>query len=403
MPRSTRSSLSGGKALQPISNLPSTPGRQMKKLKNDLEKKETENNCLKDTIADLSKALGNLQVVTNKVDSIPQLNKNGKTDVTKKNKKNKKGISAPKPAKSAYKFFCDANKQDEKTDMRLLWRECTGKGRKPYTDLQAGDKKRFEEENVEYQKKVEEQENEEKALQVYYEKQKQEIAMEFYEAHVQAQTTVANKKKKKREPKDPDAPKRYMSNFMFFSKDKRDAIAAKNPNKSPTEIAQVLGEEWGKLNKGKGGKKGTKTYDDLAAKDKLRYEKEKATYDEIKSERDNKMEEEHEKKMEQDKLEALKMMEEIKHEECLKIQAELTKNPKEPSSAYLFYAAENREYIESSMPINTTNVEIMTELDDEWRELSEEEKLPYFALAENDRMRYQEEMESAGLTPTTSS
>jgi len=50
----------------------------------------------------------------------------------------------------------------------------------------------------------------------------------------------------KRAKKDPTAPKRPMSAFLFFSQDKRRMIKNKNPEMRNTEISRVLGEIWKK-------------------------------------------------------------------------------------------------------------------------------------------------------------
>jgi len=48
----------------------------------------------------------------------------------------------------------------------------------------------------------------------------------------------------KRAKKDPNAPKRPMSAFLFFSQDKRKIIKGENPGMRNTEISRVLGELW---------------------------------------------------------------------------------------------------------------------------------------------------------------
>lgn len=384
--------------------MPPTPGRQVKQLRKDLDKKEGENEKLKDTISDLSKALENLQVVTEKSTTFVPLPQDKTGNDGKKNKKDV-GLTKPNSAKSAYRFYSEANKHllenSENSDMRKLWKECVGDERKKYVEMASQDKKRFEEENGIYLKKVAVKETEEKALEIYYAKQKQDLAMEFYEAHLQAQAAIINKKKKKNS-KDPDAPKRSMSSFMFFSQENRESVVKKNPDKSVGEIAKILGEEWGKLNKGKGGKKGTKKYDDMAAQDKLRYEEEKASYDEMKSQRNNKMEEERDRRLQEDKAKAMIYFEEVQKQEELKIQNALLalSSPngsnigevRKPVTPYSFYCLENRVYVTSFLQGNATNAEIMTQLEYEWRLLSEEEKLPYYVMAENDKIRYEDEL-----------
>jgi hypothetical protein len=74
--------------------------------------------------------------------------------------------------------------------------------------------------------------------------------------------TAAGKVKK---VKDPNAPKRALSAYMFFAKDQRANILKKNPNFSVTDVAKELGVQWKTI-------KDKSKYEKEAAKDKARYE-----------------------------------------------------------------------------------------------------------------------------------
>lgn len=79
---------------------------------------------------------------------------------------------------------------------------------------------------------------------------------------------------KKSKKKDPDAPKRGISGFMFFSNAKRAEVKENNPGIAFGEVGKKLGEMW------KGLSADEKVpFEKLAAKDKARYEKEKEAYD----------------------------------------------------------------------------------------------------------------------------
>lgn len=299
-------------ALKTLSNLPPTPGRQVKYLREELGKKENENDKMKGDLADLSKALEKIKIVNDKVasDENPFSKCPSKEDNDKKGKKRDK--NAPAPAMTAYKFFTENvkknNKEKEKisgADLQKMWKECLGEERQKYVDMATKDKERFEKEDAVYQKISSEKALEEKALEMYYQKQKQELAMEFYEAHMKAQQI---KEKNKKKAKDPDAPKGACSSYMFFCKEKREEITKKHSDKSPKEISKILGEEWQKLDKGKGGKKGAKKYEKMADEDKARYETEKAVYDKLKAERELKAKEEREMQLQKDKEEAMKLL-----------------------------------------------------------------------------------------------
>ena len=91
-------------------------------------------------------------------------------------------------------------------------------------------------------------------------------------------------KKKKRKKKDPNAPKRGKSAYIFFCGEKREGVKAANPDASATEILSLLGVEWNKLKSdaesmvGFTAKGELDRFNQLAADDKARYEREMASY-----------------------------------------------------------------------------------------------------------------------------
>ena len=82
------------------------------------------------------------------------------------------------------------------------------------------------------------------------------------------------KKKEKKEKKDKNAPKRAISAFFFYQKERREPLKKEKPNLSNKELISTMVAEWNKM-------KDTdkKKYVELAEQDKKRYEKEKASYD----------------------------------------------------------------------------------------------------------------------------
>ncbi|KAH8599063.1 putative Non-histone chromosomal protein 6 [Bisporella sp. PMI_857] len=80
-------------------------------------------------------------------------------------------------------------------------------------------------------------------------------------------TKVAKKKK------DPNAPKRGLSAYMFFANEQRENVREENPGISFGQVGKVLGERWKKLSD-----KQRVPYEAKAAQDKKRYEDEKASY-----------------------------------------------------------------------------------------------------------------------------
>ncbi|KAL9033570.1 MAG: hypothetical protein Q9214_007450 [Letrouitia sp. 1 TL-2023] len=94
--------------------------------------------------------------------------------------------------------------------------------------------------------------------------------------------------------KDPNAPKRGLSAYMFFANDNREAVREENPGISfgkgsrylrniafiadhrmhhTGQVGKVLGEKWKALNP-----KQREPYEQKAKADKERYESEKASY-----------------------------------------------------------------------------------------------------------------------------
>jgi len=81
--------------------------------------------------------------------------------------------------------------------------------------------------------------------------------------------TKASEKKKK----DPNAPKRGLSAYMFFANEQRDKVREENPGIKFGEVGKLLGEKWKALSE-----KQRAPYDAKAAADKKRYEQEKEAY-----------------------------------------------------------------------------------------------------------------------------
>ena len=82
---------------------------------------------------------------------------------------------------------------------------------------------------------------------------------------------MAEKRKTTRKKKDPDAPKRSLSAYMFFAN--RDIIRAENPGIAFGQVGKLLGEKWKAMNADE-----KVPYETKAEADKKRYEKENAEY-----------------------------------------------------------------------------------------------------------------------------
>ena len=81
------------------------------------------------------------------------------------------------------------------------------------------------------------------------------------------------KRKVSRKKKDPDAPKRSLSAYMFFANENRDIVRAENPGISFGQVGKALGDKWKALSA-----EDKVPYENKAEADKKMYEKEKAEY-----------------------------------------------------------------------------------------------------------------------------
>ncbi|TEY44440.1 hypothetical protein BOTCAL_0350g00180 [Botryotinia calthae] len=73
--------------------------------------------------------------------------------------------------------------------------------------------------------------------------------------------------------KDPNAPRRGMSAYMFYANDQRDRVRQENPVLSFGQLGILLGEEWKALSVGQ-----RSMYEEMAAKDLRKYEEDFARY-----------------------------------------------------------------------------------------------------------------------------
>lgn len=85
--------------------------------------------------------------------------------------------------------------------------------------------------------------------------------------------TRAPRRKTTRRKKDPNAPKRALSAYMFFANENRDIVRSENPDVTFGQIGRLLGERWKALTA-----EDKQPYEAKAEADKKRYESEKELY-----------------------------------------------------------------------------------------------------------------------------
>ncbi|XP_017305296.1 uncharacterized protein LOC103524935 isoform X2 [Diaphorina citri] len=97
-----------------------------------------------------------------------------------------------------------------------------------------------------------------------------------YDTEMQSYTPPAGEKvrgKRRKQIKDPNAPKRSLSAFFWFCNDERGKIKQDNPEYGVGDIAKELGKKWADVDPSVKTK-----YEQMAEKDKARYEKEMTAY-----------------------------------------------------------------------------------------------------------------------------
>jgi ABC-type transporter MlaC component len=96
---------------------------------------------------------------------------------------------------------------------------------------------------------------------------------ERYQAEIAAFGGEDAMRKRKRAKKDPNAPKRALSAFFFFSQIKRPEVQQAHPEHKVGQIAQEMGKMWKALTEQE-----KKKYEEMASRDKVRYEADMKEY-----------------------------------------------------------------------------------------------------------------------------
>jgi hypothetical protein len=175
-----------------------------------------------------------------------------------------------------------------------------------------------------------------------------------------------------RKKKDPDAPRRGKSGYLFFCSDHRDAVKASlGESSKATDVTKELGVRWNALKDSKkpADKKILAAYEKAAADDKARYQSEKSEYTPPESNDDE--------NTRRGKGKSPK------------------KGPKRAKSGYLYFCEDRRNKLKSENP-NLKSTEITSELGRLWNELKSDESRSaelaiYEKQATDDKNRYDAE------------
>jgi hypothetical protein len=103
---------------------------------------------------------------------------------------------------------------------------------------------------------------------------KKKLSAEAREEKIKECQEKCKTKGGKRAKKEPGAPKRALSAYMYFTQSRRAALKSENPAAKITDLAKLMGAEWQALSEAK-----RKPHQAKADKDKTRYAKEKASWD----------------------------------------------------------------------------------------------------------------------------
>lgn len=162
-----------------------------------------------------------------------------------------KGDNKPRGRMSAYAFFVQTCREEHKKkhpDESVVfsefskrcadrWKTMNDKEKTRFQQMAEKDKKRYESEMANYK------------------------------------PSKNDKGKKRKRTKDPNAPKRSLSAFFWFSNDERPKVKESMPDSTVGDVAKELGRRWNEVPQETRAK-----YEALAAKDKARYMKEVTAY-----------------------------------------------------------------------------------------------------------------------------
>ena len=175
--------------------------------------------------------------------------------------------------------------------------------------------------------------------------------------------------KKKKRRKDPNAPKQAKTAYLYFAEKERIKLTQQSPDMKPPEIMTTLGARWHALSE-----KNRKTYEKMAEKDKLRFDVEMKAYQPPEG---------------YDK-DGYGFVDDDFYQDGRKKRAKKeVGEPKNPKSAYIYFCEASRATI---APKGTNPVEAMKLLGQKWQKLTDEDRKPFEADQEKDKLRYETEM-----------
>lgn len=179
--------------------------------------------------------------------------------------------------------------------------------------------------------------------------------------------------------KDPNAPKRGKSAYLFFCSDNREKVKSKlGKDAKATDITRELGIRWNalKISSKSADKKSLSGYEKEAEHDRNRYEQEKESY--------------------VPPVQSFTPKRRVKKEQNV---------PKRAKSAYLYFCTDKRDEVKASDP-SLKATEITSRLGEMWNKLKSDknrvdELVVYEKMANDDKSRYELEKSENKKSVTT--
>ncbi|KAL4304192.1 hypothetical protein GQ457_10G001590 [Hibiscus cannabinus] len=190
-------------------------------------------------------------------------------------------------------------------------------------------------------------------------------------------------RKNKRKKKDPIAPNKWLSGFMFFAREERENVKRSNPGVSFREIPQIIRDRWRKMTLEE-----QEPYEAKSRIDKKRYEDEKEGNNnphpmKIDSRNESAVEDEDFvlfKAASDAKASKKKGREEQDEGKKKKKKKRRRKYANPPLSVYMFFALSESDNVKRSNP-GLSLPEVAKIIEDRWRKMTKEEKEQYEANA----------------------
>lgn len=167
--------------------------------------------------------------------------------------------------------------------------------------------------------------------------------------------------------KHPDAPKGAMGAYMFFCKANREKVKREHPGIDVRQILSELGRRWGNLSDNE-----KKVYEQMAAEDKVRFEREKNIFLQSHDSLFNEIAEKRKKRKKKKDPNA----------------------PKKNRSSYILFVNDHRIKAIEQLPADAKQTEIMSLVATMWREAPEEIKAKYAQMAEMEKADYMRRLDA---------